>query len=236
MSSRGSEILAALLAAGEDDGGLLPRLTDACARALPGTGVGLVLRSRDGPPATVAVAGPRASLAEELQFTVGEGPCVDAVRTGRLVLQPDLGRNGPTRWPAFSAAALDAGIRAVFALPLVVGTIRLGGLDLYRAHVGGLTDAELAEALSFADVATAVLLHPGDDGASGRVAVVEDRAEVHQATGMVSVQAGVPLEQALALLRARAYAAERPVGAVARDVLAGVLTFSEVERPGERGR
>jgi hypothetical protein len=64
------------------------------------------------------------------------------------------------------------------------------------------------------------------------LAVVEDRAEVHQATGMISVQAGVPLGQALVLLRAHAYATDRPVAAVARGVLAGSLDFSEDDRQG----
>jgi GAF domain len=232
MSSRGSDILAALLAGDEDDGGLPGRLTAACAHALPGTGAGLVLRSADGPSATIAVSGSQVALVEELQFTLGEGPSVDAVRAGRPVLQPDLARSGPARWPAFCAAALDAGVRAAFALPLLVGTVRLGSLDLYRERPGGLSDAELAEALSFADVATAVLLHLREEGGAGRVAMVEDRAEVHQATGMVSVQAGVPLGQALVLLRARAYAADRPVATVARDVLSGLLDFSEVRDTG----
>ena len=63
---------------------------------------------------------------EDLQFTFGEGPCVECSRTGRPVLQPDLARTGPDRWPGFSAGALEAGIRAIFAWPLRVGGIRLG--------------------------------------------------------------------------------------------------------------
>ncbi|TFV72954.1 hypothetical protein E4P39_15815 [Blastococcus sp. CT_GayMR19] len=122
-------------------------------------------------------------------------------------------------------------MRAVFAFPLRMGGIRLGVLDLYRERAGGLTDEQLAEALSFADAATAVLLHlqsldPDAGGPLGSIHVVEDRAEVHQATGMVSVQAGVQLAQALALLQARAYATGRPISALARDVLTGVARFS----------
>jgi hypothetical protein len=139
------------------------------------------------------------------------------------VLQPDLAATGPARWPAFSAGALDAGLRAVFALPLLIGTVRLGSLALYREGAGSLSDPAFAEALTFADVATAVLLHlqaglPGEP-----IRLVEDRAEVHQASGMVSVRAGVSLAQALLLLRARAFASDRPISAVARDVLDGVL-------------
>ncbi|WP_448626160.1 GAF domain-containing protein [Geodermatophilus sp. URMC 64] len=226
MSARASAILSSLLAGGAGADGLPGRLADACARALPGTGVALVLARDPGPPLTVAVCGRGAALMEELEFTLGEGPSVDAVRGGRPVLQPDLARTGPARWPVFCAGALDAGIAAVFALPLVIGRIRLGSLDLCRERPEGLSDAEFAEALSFADVATTVLLHLRTDAGIGTIAVLEDRAEVHQATGMISVQAGVPLRQALALLRARAYAAERPITAVATDVLSGAVRFS----------
>jgi hypothetical protein len=194
--------------------------------------VGLVLRTERGPSATLAATGVAVTLLEELQFTLGEGPTVDAVRTGRLVLQPDLAGSGPGRWPAFAPDALEAGIRAAFALPLLIGTVRLGCLALYRHHVGALSDGELAEALSFGDVATAVLLHVQAAGADGPVTLIEDRAEVHQATGMISVQAGVPLGQALVLLRARAFALDRPITAVAREVLAGVLAFSDEDTGG----
>jgi hypothetical protein len=187
-----------------------------------------VLRTGDGPVATVAATGGQAAAMEDLQFTLGEGPCVDAVSTRRPVLQPDLAATGPPRWPAFSAGALDAGLRAVFALPLLIGTVRLGSLALYRDGAGSLSDPALAEALTFADVATAVLLHLQAGRPGEPIRLVEDRAEVHQASGMVSVRAGVSLAQALLLLRARAFASDRPISAVARDVLDGVL-----EVPGE---
>lgn len=64
----------------------------------------------------------------------------------------------PARWPGFSAGALEAGIRAIFALPLQVGAVRVGVLDLYRDRSGVLSSDELAEALSFADAAITILL------------------------------------------------------------------------------
>jgi hypothetical protein len=166
---------------------------------------------------------------EDLQFTLGEGPCVDSSETGRPVLQPDLARTGPGRWPLFCEAALKVGICAIFAFPLRVGGIRLGVLDLYRDRPGALTNDEQTESLCFADAAISVLLHlqaqPSPNGDQGPIPMVEDRAEVHQATGIISVQADVPLAQALVLLRARAFAAGRPITALARDVVAGKTHF-----------
>lgn len=230
-SLRVAQILASL-----DDGQRRPqdlpqRLVVACGRALPVTGVGLVLMTDAGPAGTVAITDGPAATMEDLQFTLGEGPCVEASRTGRPVLQPELGATGPSRWPAFTAGALEAGIRAIFAFPLRVGGIRLGVLDVYRDQVGALTDADLTEALCFADAATAVLLHLQEQGSShgshlDAIPVVEDRAQVHQATGVVSVQAGVSIGEALVRLRARSYASERPILELSRDVLAGHVSFS----------
>jgi hypothetical protein len=172
---------------------------------------------------------------EDLQFTLGEGPCVDCSSTGFPVLQPDLARTGPARWPMFSAGALDAGIRAIFAFPLRVGGIRVGVLDLYRDTAGDLDDGELREALSFADAATELLLHlqseralgSGVASAPGAVGVIEDRAEVHQATGMISVQATVSMADALVRLRAESFARDRPILDLARDVLGGLVRFGD---------
>jgi len=133
---------------------------------------------------------------EEWQLTFGQGPCVDAFNDGGPVLAVDL--RSPTclaNWPAFTPAALDSGARAVFALPLQVGAIRLGVLDLYRTRPGPLSPHELADALAFADTVGMLLL----DGAAGAQPDTADlawqrddptahQAQVHQATGMILVQ------------------------------------------------
>jgi hypothetical protein len=142
------------------------------------------------------------------------------------VLQPDLAATGPHRWPAFSGGALAAGVAAVFAFPLRVGAIRVGVLDLYRDSPGALATAELAEALAYAEAATLLLLHlqtrsAGDAVPLDSLAVMDDRAEVHQATGILSVRAGIGLAEALVLLRARAFAEQRSIGELARDVVDG---------------
>jgi hypothetical protein len=231
-SARVAAILSAVWAASPDGTGRPYALVRDCARALPVSGVGLALMTDDGPAGTVAATDGSALLLEDLQFTLGEGPCVDASGSGRPVLEPDLAATALRRWPAFADSALAAGVAAVFAFPLRVGAIRVGVLDLYRDSPGVLTSGELADALSFADAATLLLLHEqtrgSDDGQQGNApSVFDDRAEVHQATGVISVQARVGLAEALLLLRARAYADQRPTGEVARDVLAGTLDFSD---------
>ncbi|WP_336922167.1 GAF and ANTAR domain-containing protein [Aquipuribacter sp. SD81] len=248
-----ARILAGLDVSGRSAVPLVRQLVDACARRLPVSGVGLVIMDRGQPVGVVAASDRLAQGMEDLQFTLGEGPCVEAAHTGRPVLLPDLERSGVrARWPGFVPEALDRGVHAVFALPLRVGAIALGVLDLYRDRPGGLDAEELQCALDFAEAALTVVLHvqsAGDgDGGVGPDALdevrdsagpgahgddtpaplvlLDDRAEVHQATGVVAVQAGVGLAQALVLLRARAFGTGRPVVDVARDVLARATTFA----------
>lgn len=231
-STRVAEILAGIAAGSTPMAGLPQRLVVACGSQLPISGAAVVLMTDSGPAGTVAATDGPAAIMEELQFTLGEGPCVDSSRTGRPVLEAELARSGPRKWPGFSAGALAAGIEAIFAFPLRVGGIRVGVLDLYRDQPGTLSKPELSDALAFADAATAVLLHlqvhgPRGPSGLGSIAVLEDRAEVHQATGIIAVDVDVPLAQALVLLRARAFAAERPILDLARDVVARQVRFTK---------
>jgi hypothetical protein len=225
--TRAQAILAGLVGAGvehADDADLTELLLGASVGALPVDGCGLSLFADQAPQMTVAATDERARLLEELQFTLGEGPCIDAFSQGRPVSQPELAATGPRRWPGFGPAALDAGVRAVWAFPLQLGGIRLGVLDLYRETAGMLDVDQTAEALAFADAATLLLLYLQEQAPPGGLHPVFDgawslRAEVHQATGMISVQAGVGLSAALLLLRAHAFGNGRPIGQVAADVV-----------------
>jgi hypothetical protein len=226
------EILSTLTL-GRDEPATLPdRLCTACLVALPVTGVGVALMTVDGPSGVVVAAtDARAQQLEELQFALGEGPCVEASGSGRPVLEPNLVAGGSSRWSRFGAAVLDAGVHAVFAFPLRVGAIRVGVLDLYRDAPGQLTAVELTEALAFADAATEVILHLQDhDGARAALTgPIDSRAEVHQATGMITIQLSVSLAEALLRLRAHAYATGRTVSAVAADVVNRRVYFDDSE-------
>jgi hypothetical protein len=166
---------------------------------------------------------------EELQFTTGEGPGADDFWLGSPVLIADLD-SAAARWPGFVPEAVAAGARAMFALPLQAGAIRLGVLSLYRAVPGPLSAGELADVLVFADIALQLLLDAAS-GISGSPAyrplagMSDRRAVVYQATGMISVQLGVSLEEALSRLRAHAFAASAALGDVAAEVVSRRLRF-----------
>lgn len=177
---------------------------------------------------------------DDLQFTLGQGPGPDAAMAGEPVLVPDLAI-AVTRWPVFVPAAMDLGARAVFALPLRIGAISVGALVAHRAIAGPLADGALADAFALADAVTVLLLREQstwtghitrtvDGSASGWDRPGTYRAEVHQATGMISAQLRISLAEALVRLRARAYADGRLVAEVAADVVARRLRFDEHDR------
>jgi hypothetical protein len=183
-----------------------------------GTGAGdaVVLASSDGASRRLG----------EVAFEVGEGPCLEALSFARPVLVSDLMGEGQARWPGYVSAVRDKGVRAVFALPLHVGAVRLGVLELYGARVRSLSSAELSIALAFTRAATDSLIDSpsgsSDAFVDGRCAQAMDRrVEIHQAQGMVTVDLGVDLAEALALIRAHAFGLDLSLLEVARRILAG---------------
>ncbi len=172
---------------------------------------------------TFASAGPQSQQIADLQFTLGEGPCIEAHRSGYPVLVPDLSAES-LRWPAFAPAAVDLGVRAEFSLPLQVGAASLGTLDMSGSRTGMLANTELTDALVAADIATDALLILQDlDGSTELERLLEtdgtNRLVVHQATGMLAVRLDVKPSDALAWLRARAFRTGRALHEIARAVV-----------------
>jgi hypothetical protein len=197
-----------------------------CVLGVQGAGVdgaGVSMVTLDGTPDPVFATDDLSSLVEDLQFTLGVGPCFDAARHGSPVLVADLldpGEGVQHGWPAFVDEAVAAGVRAVFAFPLGLGSMRLGTLDLYRATPGELSSAELARMLLLADSIGMALLDGGVIPAE-QPDQVRHRAVVHQAAGMVMVQLDTSIEEALLLLRSTAYAEGIPINGLATDVVDG---------------
>jgi len=192
------------------------------------TGAAVILMSDDEPGALTAAFGGRVAELEDLQFALGEGPCLESFRGGTPILEPDLSGGSELRWPAFTRGAAAVGARAVFVFPLRLGAIRLGVLYLFRDRAGSLSTAELVDALDLADLATVTVLElqsqaaPGDLGA-GLDGDWMHHAAVHQATGVLSAQLDTTLANALSRIRAHAYANDLSIYVVAADILGGRL-------------
>ena len=205
--------------------GQLRSVCRAATRALSASGVGLSVMAANGAFGIATASDPATERIEELQFTFGEGPCVDAFATSCPVLVPEVADGAMRRWPVYAPAIRDAGVRAVFAFPLQMGAIRLGALDVFRTRPGSLSRTELGEAFVFADRAVTMLLDGQERGADGLDGAIENRIELFQAQGMVMVQLGGTLAEALARIRAYAYAEDRHLSDVTADIVARRLRF-----------
>jgi hypothetical protein len=227
----------AKLKRGVNPEGQTKRLCDVCAEVTGMTGAGIMLMSDDVPRGSVCTTDDVSALIEQLQYDLGEGPCVDAYRHERPVLEPDLAEPAVLRWLGFTGPAVGAGVRAVFGFPLQVGAVRIGALNLYCDRPGPLTDEQHADALVMADVAARAVLLLQANAPAGKLATeLEAGADfqyvVHQAAGMVAAQLDVTVGQALVRLRAYAFGNDRALGDVARDVVARRVRFDD--RSGEK--
>ena len=221
-----------LLARISDHGGELEtqRLCDVCAEVTGATGAGIMLMSGEIPRGSVCTTDPVSALIEQLQYDLGEGPCVDAYNDDRPVLEPDLANPASARWPAFTEPAVAAGVSAVFGFPLQVGAVRLGALNLYSDVPGPLTDDQHADALVMAGIVAQALMLLQAGAPPGTVSTeLEANADfqyvVHQASGMVAAQLDVSVGQALIRMRGHAFGNDRPLTDVARDVVDRRLRF-----------
>jgi ANTAR domain len=207
-------------------------LCQAAAARLPVSGVAVSVRSGRVVSEALCAIGPLSGELEELQLTVGEGPSLKVLAGGPSMLVGDLDcAEQQCRWPLFAPAAVEAGARAMFALPLRLGAIRVGAFVLYSDRRGPLPAEDLAEAWVFAEFALRLVLdeQAGIDSPEG-YPVADDlsdsRPAIHQATGMISVQLGVGIAEAFSRLRARAFAEERPLSELAADVVARRRRFN----------
>jgi hypothetical protein len=198
------------------------RLCRACVDVLTVDGASLSLMHNGALQATVGASGDLSRRLDELTFTVGEGPCYDSIRTSRPVMVSDLRDPAEQRWPAYAAAVVETGVRAVYAWPVSADAAPIGVLDLYRAAPGLLSEQDMSGGLLAAQLAALPLMDllgddqepEGGDVDAARALSALERVEVYQATGMLMGQLGCDPSEALVRLRAHAFA----VGLTASEV------------------
>ncbi|HSP53637.1 MAG TPA: GAF and ANTAR domain-containing protein [Cryobacterium sp.] len=184
------------------------------------------------PAETISASDAQSVRLDELQFDLGEGPCWDALATRTPILEPNI-RDRPTRvWPAFSEAIIDDDLGALFAFPLLLGPLRIGAIDLYTTRPRHLTDLDIRQASGLATVvsrlvlARAIRLSDGDAAGDAAARRRFSRREVHQATGMVLAQLGIPASDALLVIQGHAFAAGRPMQEIAEEIIDRRLSFA----------
>lgn len=205
------------------------RLCTACVVALPVQRAGIATHVPGVGLEVLAATDDVAERVEWAQVMVGEGPGMEAFSSGGPISVPDMAYSDG-RWPVFLAEVADSGIGAMFALPLQLGAIKVGVLDLYCDKPGSLGPDDFADAVEVSDLVTAILLTTGRDGRlPASLGPWWDQPlgtrEVHQATGMIVAQLGVSAAVAFTRLQAYAFASGRLLTEVAHDVVTRLIRF-----------
>jgi len=170
---------------------------------------------------------------DELQFELGEGPQWEAFQRAVPVLHPDLHGATPVASMLFGQALLSLPVGALFAFPMLVGAAAVGVVGLYRSTRGALDPEALQLAARLTERATIPAVSNAmqtaqTDGDSASSTAPTMRREVHQATGILLVELGLTADESFAQLRAYAFAAQRPIREVARDVVERRLDFRDL--------
>ncbi|MGW0903192.1 GAF and ANTAR domain-containing protein [Streptomyces sp. NPDC002853] len=218
------------------------RLGEACRAALResyAVGLTLAVDAALAQRVSLCATGPLAARGEALQLSLGEGPCVQALRENARVLVSDMDDVEVTRhWPFYAARARAGEIRAVFALPVLSGSDPAGRfglvLCLYRSRPGPISEADLHTAQDHADAADLLLLtapvSAGEEPAHAWL--LPDDAVVHQAIGMISYRHALTAGQALALLRAHAHTQDMDLTSLAHAVVHERLALTDLRACG----
>ncbi len=221
------ERVLAELHATESSTSVLDRICVVCVRCVGVDGAGLS-RVDHGTPELLVASDHETALVEQLQIDLAEGPAVDARSSFRRSEHPDLASDDARRrWPKFADAALERGIGAVFAVPLVTGGVGVGAMAMYRRRAGGLGPDQAADAGVLADLAALAVDQLGGSTSIDATGLTVEPltpwsypAIVHNASGMIAEQLAITLSEALLRLRTLAFAGGHTVADLARQIVA----------------
>lgn len=198
---------------------------------LPISGVSILVFNEGGQQSTIYSSDATSARLDEIQYDLGEGPVMDAFRSGETQQIADVAVDSRSDWPMFFDALSGLPVAAVIAVPLVMGAVCVGVAVCYRAHAGTFDHAQhetasaLGRAIAGPALRTAIrLAHEG--GEVDAMPLIELRREVHQATGMVLAQLETTATDAFVRMRGYAFASGLSVREVARQVTSRQLDFS----------
>ncbi|RQW83033.1 transcription antitermination regulator [Micromonospora globispora] len=200
----------------------------------PAVACGLTMR-RDGGAFTVASSADLAARADEIQYGADEGPCLEALRHGKVVEVTDL--RADERWPRYREHALEHGIAGSLSLPMTVDGETVGALNLYATHRGAFTDTARRHALAFTAqgaAALTVILRQADQALLHQqlTDAMTSRSVIDQALGVLMGQQRCTASEAFALLRQASQHRNRKLREVAAEIITQVSGESPQPAPG----
>jgi GAF domain-containing protein len=201
---------------------LLTRVATYAVRAIPGAdGAGLTLLEQDRADTIVSTASFVREI-DDIQYGIGQGPCITAAKEGRTVISGSLG--GDSRWPRFGGRVARRGVHSVVSLPLVAPDGVLGAMNVY-AHAKDVFDdraAELGEifaAPAAIAVQNAQVLAKTRRLATQLQAALETRGVIDRAVGILMSRTGSTEQQALDRLRLLSQNEHHKLAVVARQII-----------------
>jgi GAF domain-containing protein len=185
-------------------------------------GTALMLVDRDQVLRNLATSDPRAGPLEELQAAHGEGPCVDAFDGKEPVGAGDLAAKD--RWPSFSPAAVQRGLRAVLASPIPYSDQAVGVVAVFDGRPHPWAEAEREAVVAFTELVALLILNAMEAAERGKLAgelqvALDSRVVIEQAKGVLVGRHGLTTRQAFERLRRQARDQRRPLAEVARSVV-----------------
>ena len=214
---------------------LLTLLSDRCVETLDVASAGVMLAAPSGDLQVVASSSEAMRTLELFQLQADQGPCLDCYRTGKPIVNLDLG-TADSRWPRFASRALDAGLHSVHSLPMRLRGRTIGALNMFRADNGSLNEDDVAAAQALADVATiAILQH--QTAADAQILntqlnnALNSRIIIEQAKGKISEAAGVEMDQAFARLRNHARSHNLRLSELARNIAEATVSPGSLDAP-----
>jgi GAF domain-containing protein len=202
--------------------GLLTRVATYAVRAIPGAdGAGLTLLEEDRADTIVATA-PFVTEIDDIQYGMGQGPCITAAREGHTVLSGSLGAD--SRWPRFGGRVARLGVHSVVSLPLITPDGVVGAMNVY-AHGKNIFDDRAAElGAIFATPAAIAVQNAHVLAQTRRLAnrlqsALEIRGVIDRAVGILMSRSGITEQEALERLRSLSQREHRRLAEVARQTV-----------------
>jgi transcriptional regulator with GAF, ATPase, and Fis domain len=210
---------------------LLHTLATRCVDLFQVDAAGLMLADEHGNLRVVGSSNEQTRMLELFEIQSQEGPCSDCYRTGEPVIEEDL--ELVDRWPRFREEALGSGFHAALAVPMSLREEVIGALNLFRVQPGGLDEVDLGACRALADVATIALIQERALREARLLAeqlqrALNTRVLIEQAKGVLAGLAHVDMDTAFKILRTYARAENLLLVDVARDLIAGRLSPSQL--------
>lgn len=208
------------------------RLADACIELLDVDAAGLMLIDLHGRPRLVASSPDLMRDLELFELQADEGPCLDVIEHGQAVVNVKVA-DAQQRWPRFTAAALEAGMRSTHALPLKLRSRLIGAVNLFGEREQHLSEEDIALGQALADVASIGLLQQRVTREPPMLAeqlqsALNTRILVEQAKGILAEHSGLNPGDTFHYLRTHARSAGETLERVAAAVVSGELTAADV--------